>query len=401
MYCMKTRDCLGNRLGKVRWRGGLAIPGTIIAMVSLSGIAGSLSAADAQPHRTAQGFAYSHDVVADKPWSIHIVRIDRSRTDLELHTTVGAGNQLGMAVLSQQVKTVPPALGKPVAAINGDYYYNQRPYQGDPKGLQIIRGELVSGPIDWACFWVDATGGLHTTNVVSLFKVTWPNGEKTPIGLNEDRTRNSIVLYTPAIGSSTRTYGGREFILERDGTNTWLPVQAGHTYTARVREVRDGGDAPVTPDTTVLSLSQAGFAAADKVAPGTILHLSMATIPDLKGVQTAIGGGPALLRGGKAIEHDEAEVRHPRTAIGWNKTNIFLVQVDGRQRNLSVGMTYPELADYLIKLGCDEAMNLDGGGSASCWVYGQLMNSPSLGHERRMANALVLVRKDPKPSNGN
>jgi exopolysaccharide biosynthesis protein len=89
-----------------------------------------------------------------------------------------------------------------------------------------------------------------------------------------------------------------------------------------------------------------------------------------------------------------AHVRHPRTAIGWNNDHFFLVQVDGRQRHLSVGMTPAELADYMAKLGCEGALNLDGGGSATCWVYGQVMNSPSLGQERNMANALVVVQKE-------
>ena len=57
-------------------------------------------------------------------------------------------------------------------------------------------------------------------------------------------------------------------------------------------------------------------------------------------------------------------------------------------------MTFPELADYMAKLGCDEALNLDGGGSATFWLYGQVVNSPSEGHERETANGLVVVRKN-------
>jgi exopolysaccharide biosynthesis protein len=111
-------------------------------------------------------------------------------------------------------------------------------------------------------------------------------------------------------------------------------------------------------------------------------------------VKTAIGGGPALVRNGKLAEWHSAQSRHPRSAIGWNKTHIFLVEVDGRQRNLSVGMTWGELADYMIKLGCEEAMNLDGGGSATLWFFGQVVNSPSQGDERGMANALFLIQKE-------
>ena len=56
-------------------------------------------------------------------------------------------------------------------------------------------------------------------------------------------------------------------------------------------------------------------------------------------------------------------------------------------------MTLQELAAYMIKLGCQTAINLDGGGSATFWVYGNVMNSPCYGYERPMANALVLVQK--------
>ena len=57
-------------------------------------------------------------------------------------------------------------------------------------------------------------------------------------------------------------------------------------------------------------------------------------------------------------------------------------------------MSLPELADYFLKLGCTEAMNLDGGGSSTLWILGQVMNSPCYGHERSMANSLILLRKD-------
>jgi exopolysaccharide biosynthesis protein len=109
-------------------------------------------------------------------------------------------------------------------------------------------------------------------------------------------------------------------------------------------------------------------------------------------VTTAIGGGPMIIRNGKAMEWSGFLLRHPRTALGWNADQIFLVEVDGRQSQ-SVGMTFPELADYLVKLGCQNAMNLDGGGSATMWALGQVMNSPSEGQERPGANALVVLKK--------
>jgi exopolysaccharide biosynthesis protein len=83
--------------------------------------------------------------------------------------------------------------------------------------------------------------------------------------------------------------------------------------------------------------------------------------------------------------------RHPRTAVGWNKKYIFFVVVDGRQKELSMGMTYVELAHFFKNLGCTEAINLDGGGSTTFWLDGKIMNSPSDKHERSVANCLFIV----------
>src|SRR5207247_6763773 len=86
------------------------------------------------------------------PMGMHIVKVDRSNPELELHTALPKGDRFGLVRLSDQIKALPPGLGRPLAAINGDYYCRGGPYAGDPQGLQIMRGELVSGPCDWTCF---------------------------------------------------------------------------------------------------------------------------------------------------------------------------------------------------------------------------------------------------------
>lgn len=353
-----------------------------------------LWAADPAPQHPRNGLSYLNDRIPDGPFSVHVVKIDRSRTDYELHTTLAKGKILGLSPLTEQIKSLPPELGQPIAAINGDFWRSDRQYEGDPEGLQILRGELVSGPTGRAAFWIDSKGDFRATNVSPAFKVTWPNGHATSFGLNEKRSNTCAVLYTPILGASTLTKGGREFVLERDGTNDWLPLEAGRTYSARVKEVRDTGNTTLTPDIMVLSL---GPQLADRVPqanPGAVLRISTDTIPDLRGVPTAIGGGPVLVRNGQALSLKAFSTdRHPRTAVGWNETHVFFIEVDGRQRTLSVGMAYAELADYLVKQGCQEAMNLDGGASSTIWVRGQVMNSPCVGHERPMANSLVLVQK--------
>jgi len=344
--------------------------------------------------RKHRGVSYSHDEVRDLPWSIHVLKVDRSRGDYEFHTTVARSNGLSLGTMTEQTKTVPMELGKPIAGINGDFWKSGI-YDGDPEGLQIARGELVSAPGERSCFWIDREGRPQATNVISQLKVTWPNSAVTLVGLNEERTNGATVLYTSAVGPTTRTKQCRELILERGEGADWLPLRAGHDYVARVREVRETGNCAVAPDTLVLSLSSQLQGRIPDLSTGTVLRISTATVPSLRGVQTAIGGGPALVRNGKMATFTSAPVRHPRTALGWNDGFYFLVVVDGRQPSLSIGMTLQELAAYMIKLGCQTAINLDGGGSATFWAYGNVMNSPCYGHERPMANALVLVQKPP------
>lgn len=345
--------------------------------------------------RLERGYAYVHDEVPSVPWSIHIFKVARTRRDLAFTTTLGSSNQLGMSTVSEQLKAFPTFLGVPLAAVNGDFYVNEPEPLGDPRDLQVHQGELVSAPAGHACFWIDPAGNPQSTNVVSRFRVIWPDGSEAPFGLNELREPGAAVLYTRAAGTHAWTRDGTELILERDGDHPWLPLRAGQELTARVRSVRDGGHAPLDGDTLVLSLGPKLSCAGKHLAPGATVRVLTETSPDITGAETAIGGGPTLVRDGKPMTWSGFLLRHPRTAIGWNQDHVFLVQVDGRQSDLSVGMTFPELAEYLVKLGCRHAVNLDGGGSATMWALGQVVNSPSEGQQRPGANSLVVYLRKP------
>jgi hypothetical protein len=372
--------------------------------VSVLGLAGWLGAglvatADGvpapHPARAERNFAYTHDTVPEVPWSVHIFRLARADPDLEFCTTLGNGDTLGLTTVSEQIRHLPPEAGEPLAAVNGDFYSTHENYRGDPRDLQIAQGEVVSAPSGHDCFWIDAAGNPQATNVQSAFRVVWPDGTVTPVGLNEERRDEAAVLFTRAVGASTRTRDGLELVLERGTNRLWLPLRVGQHYRGRIREVRPSGDSSLTAATMVLSLGPALAPRVPKLQPGDSLEIMTETVPDLTGVRVAIGGGPMLVRDGKAMHWGGIQVRHPRSALGWNRDHFFLVEVDGRQSQLSVGMTFSEFAEYLRKLGCEEAMNLDGGGSATLWVLGNVINSPSEGQERPGANALVVLRKHP------
>jgi len=96
------------------------------------------------------------------------------------------------------------------------------------------------------------------------------------------------------------------------------------------------------------------------------------------------------------------QVRHPRTAAGVSRDGrtLILAVVDGRQPEWSIGMTLPELADLMISLGAEAAINLDGGGSSS-FVFRmpdgrEITNRPSDGRWRPVGSSLgVYLRSSP------
>lgn len=342
---------------------------------------------------TDQGYAYFHDQVATGPWSVHVFKAELNRPDLELHTTLGKSPKLGVNTVAAQMKLLMEQGREPLAAVNGDFFDTSESYQGAPRDLQITDGQLISAPSGHTCFWLDGQGKPQMTNLISNCHVTSPDGKATPFNLNQARPNDGAVLYTPVL-TSTHTSGGVELILERKPGCNWLPLKAGEKYQARVKEVRTTGDTPIPADSLVLSLGPKLAGWPGTIKAGSVLELSTDMIPGVSNIKTAVGGGPVLVRDGKPGHWGGLQLRNPRTAVGWNQKYLFLVEVDGRQR-ISSGMTFPELADYLVKLGCDNAMNLDGGGSSTLWALGSVRNSPSEGHERQSANNLVVLKTKP------
>jgi len=104
------------------------------------------------------GLAYANVKMPNEPWSIHVLSVDRSRKDLMFFSAHAQNKVLAVGVLADQARTVPPEMGTAVAAINGDYYVRETPpFSGDPRGLQILNGNLISAP-DTVCVWFDSGG---------------------------------------------------------------------------------------------------------------------------------------------------------------------------------------------------------------------------------------------------
>ena len=100
----------------------------------------------------------------------------------------------------------------------------------------------------------------------------------------------------------------------------------------------------------------------------------------------AISGNLILVANGQAAKlpgnSPFNQRSYPRTAVGINQKGdkLWLVLVDGKQPFYSDGVTMAELQKFMINLGVNKALNLDGGGSTTLVVrpssQGKLLNSP-------------------------
>lgn len=115
-------------------------------------------------------------------------------------------------------------------------------------------------------------------------------------------------------------------------------------------------------------------------------------------VQDAAGFKPQLIANGKKMitEGDGGWGAGPRTAIGQTKDGkIILVVIDGRQVH-SLGATIKDVQDILYDRGAINALAMDGGSSASMYLNGSNITTPSsLGNiPRYLPNIWAVIPKE-------
>lgn len=110
--------------------------------------------------------------------------------------------------------------------------------------------------------------------------------------------------------------------------------------------------------------------------------------------------GPLLILDSKKIKLPDINFvnnRHPRTCLGLNEESVILITIDGRQKEAE-GMSLIEVQEFLINLGCVDAINLDGGGSTTMWIQDEgVVNYPSdKTGERPVSNVILIIDESNK-----
>ncbi|MEU4361615.1 phosphodiester glycosidase family protein [Promicromonospora sp. NPDC023987] len=253
------------------------------------------------------------------------------------------------------------------------------------RGVGRLAQLFLEGSVSWEVSTGSTGGGSTGGGSTEQVPVSGLNVTALPAG--------GVAVYDAGWGTFTRT---RPLAAGEQGVE--VTVDAEGTVTA----VGQPGDGQL-PDGTRAIVARPG-AAAEALAslrPGDHVDLTYGLREDAGDVAVAIGGGPEdpLLEDGEVTSAtgDHVELRHPRTAVGFDETGnrAYFVVVDGRQSH-SAGMNLYELGELMAQLGADDAINLDGGGSSEMVARmpgdtnTTILNSPSDGYERSDANGLGL-----------
>ncbi len=108
-----------------------------------------------------------------------------------------------------------------------------------------------------------------------------------------------------------------------------------------------------------------------------------------------IAGNIILVKDGVVVPRP-SKIRNPRTAVGLDAKGrkLIILVIDGRKPGVSIGTSDADTGAEMLRLGCRQAVNLDGGGSTVMAVRDpatdqmRILNTPSDGHERPVGDVL-------------
>jgi hypothetical protein len=340
------------------------------------------------------GVTHSRELIFNggRPVVLHVVRTPPP-SDLYRLLPVRArgGDVRRQSVPSMQRRLSSRAT---TVGVNGDFF---RLETGHPTGI-FMRNGVISAPPSRRRSALAV--GLDNSLLVDLLGLdaTWQAVGDRPRRLHDF---NRPVVNLPRVGLFTRAWGATtprarkavELVLGG------LPqARLDADLTGTVVAVARGGRTPIPAGGAVLQARRDRRGVLLARGPvGTAITVRL-HVPELPGdTLEAMGGGPTLVENGTVVPQarqgfssGHTHVRHPRTAVAQlaNGRLLFVV-ADGRSSR-SHGLTTRALATILANRGAVTAISLDGGGSSTIAFDGRVLNVPSDGKPRRVANGLFL-----------
>jgi exopolysaccharide biosynthesis protein len=336
------------------------------------------------------GVVHYHEFRSEGPWHFNVLKVDLTNEWISIETVKSNDRLTGFERTSSMASRNDNDGHRVVGATNGDFYDGS----GTPIGTQVINGEILKSINDWQNIGFNFENNTMIENVNFSGKVMKNSTDFNFTGINQTRTSNSLILYNYFWGNSTQTNNSGSEILVNP-LSGWF---VNDTLNCVVENFNSGqGNMSIPPNKAVIS----GNGTAEQflinnIQQGDTIKVILNLLPGLEKLTQLIGGNQRLVTNGIAV--GTAGDRHPRTSIGFNSdsTMLYLFTIDGRQPGFSAGMTTLELSNYMLEWGIYQGINLDGGGSSTMFVRGEIKNSPSdAGGERSVSNAIMVVSSAP------
>ncbi|MFQ4138306.1 phosphodiester glycosidase family protein [Nodosilinea sp. PGN35] len=303
--------------------------------------------------------------VAGQPFPVYYLQIDPTQASLRPIWT-DPTTAVGTAPL-----TTIAQRWQATAAINAGFFNRNNQY---PLGAVRTNQTWISGPIlsRGVVGWTDQ-GQVRMERLALQQTLTTASGQRfSVLAINSGYVQAGIGLYTPAWGP------------------TYRPIIEGETVVTVVNDVVTAqqpastigpGGVQIPADGYVLAL-RSYATAAQALPPGQRVALASDLLPaTMESFPHLVGGGPLLIRDRTLVLNAQLEQfsavfgtqAAPRSAIGLTATGeILLVAVHNSP--LGPGPTLDQLAQIMLQLGSTDALNLDGGSSASLYLGGRLIN---------------------------
>ena len=268
--------------------------------------------------------------------------------------------------------------GGALAIINANFFESYEDIK-DPIGPVMVNGNFVygnSGSI--TSLGITADGKMYYGRPSVFYRViTTDSGaaqQWSGYNLNVfEQSADASVLYTPARGESVPvTCAGAALTVRNGVTTDYRTVAAGETLT-------------IPADGYVLWMGSAFTATHYYQVPElgrTVAMEPYLRVEDeegfvLDGVTSLISGAPRLVKDGAIetyLDPGFTEARFttsitPRTAVG--------TTADGKLLLVSVpSASIQQMRELMLQLGCQDAINLDGGASTAMYYNGQTLAAP-------------------------
>lgn len=275
-------------------------------------------------------------------------------------------------------------------AINASFFTQD----GDPLGLLVMNGRVLSEPVEgwYNCGFTPDNEILFGEIKLKAEVIVGNEAVYLIRGINRLNQGNELVLYDQFFSPRTPSQDGVECIV-RNGVVERVGNSSGGTIIpARGFVLQGKGDGAQWLLTNAVP--------GQKMRVKITLYPLAGEVTKWQKMRYTLSGGPLLFFEGAPgpfgqFNKDILSKRHPRTVIGETQNGevLFLV-VDGRRPGHSLGLTIEELVTELTHYNVKNALNLDGGGSATFYLQEQILNAPAdLTGERKVSTVILLKKK--------